>query len=307
MYDFTPGIESHMITILKSDGQPLNSTVGELPYWKTSVEGSQSVRELWDLLDRNIQIPGALVLEQNTLVGLIAREEVYEKLGRPFGVELFLKNSNRQFYESLGITSLVLDSNTLIDTAIKLALKRDEKNLYKPIVIVHSNSYRVISMHSLLIAQQNTMQGLYSEVLNLSIKDPLTLVNNRRGFFETINPQLTVVRNFDLEHAVLMIDIDNFKNINDRYGHLVGDEVIKSVAQKIYAMIGDKDVVGRFGGDEFVVFLMDISRDSAFNLAEKLRQDIAGFFHTINWFQIRVTISIGISHSRGKSRLSIDY
>jgi diguanylate cyclase (GGDEF)-like protein len=290
-----------MPAILKSDNQATNGTLGALPYWDVVIDASQTIRELLEILDKNIQIPGILVFEKKLLIGLIARDNVYEKLGRPFGVELFLKNNNKQFYESLGVTTLILGVDTLIDNAVKIALMRSAQTLYEPIVVADMDGYRVISMYSLLIAQQDTMQGLYSEVRNLSTKDPLTLINNRRGFFDAVNLQLTAIRHFDLEHAVLMIDIDNFKNINDRYGHMVGDEVIKSVAQRIYSQIQKKDILGRFGGEEFVILLTDISKDSAVNLAESLRQDIASFFHTINWFQIRVTISVGMTHSKGAS------
>jgi diguanylate cyclase (GGDEF)-like protein len=199
----------------------------------------------------------------------------------------------------LGISTLVLPAETFIDDAIKKALMRDQQSLYEPIVVEHTNGYRVISMYSLLMAQQTMLQDLYSEVHYLSTKDPLTMINNRRGFSETVNQQLAAIRQFELEYAVLVIDIDHFKNINDRYGHLVGDEVIKSVAQQIFTHLRENDVLGRFGGEEFVVFSMDISKESAFDLAEKLRQNIASFFHTVNGFQIRVTISIGVSHSKG--------
>jgi len=291
----------NMPATLEPDGQPINGIVGTLPYWDLCIDASQMVRELLDLLDNHPQIPGVLILGQEKLIGLIPRERVYEKLGRPFGVELFLKLNSKQFFETLGISTLVLSSETRIDDAVKMALKRDENILYEPITVAHPNGYRVISMYSLLTAQQSAMQDLYSEVRYLSTKDSLTLVNNRRGFFDIVNQRLATIRHFDLEYAVLMIDIDNFKNVNDRYGHMVGDEVIKSVAQRIYNQLQEKDVLERFGGEEFVVFLMDISKESALNLAEKLCQDIASVFHAINGFQIRVTISIGISHSRGAS------
>ena len=153
-------------------------------------------------------------------------------------------------------------------------------------------------MYNLLMAQQDTLRDLYTEVRYLSTKDPLTLVNNRRGFFDTIAQRLTTIRQFDLEYAVLMIDFDNFKNVNDRYGHQVGDMVIQAIATRINEHLREKDVLGRFGGEEFVVFLMDIESELALAQAEKLRQDIASIFHTVNGFQIRVTISIGVSHSR---------
>ena len=255
-------------------------------------------------LDGNPKIPGVMVLEGENLIGLIPRERIYEKLGRPFGVELFLKENAKHFYEMLGITTLVLPSQTTIDEAVKIALARPESSLYDPVVIKHLNGYSFISMFILLMEQQTILQDLYSEVYRLSTKDPLTLVNNRRGFFEFVNSQLESMRHLNLEYAVLMIDIDNFKQINDRYGHQVGDEVIKSVAQRISEHVHEKDVLGRFGGEEFVVFFPDISKDAAFDLAENLRQEIAGFFHTINWYQIRVTVSIGVSCSkRGKPHL----
>jgi len=294
-----PLISFSMPTNLKSDAQSITGTVGALPYWDICIDACQSVRELLELLDENTQIPGILVLEQKKLIGLIPREKVYEKLGRPYGVELYLKSSIKQFYEMLEISSLVLYSDTIIGDAVKMALMRGEQALYEPMVVAHPNGQRVISMYSLLMAQQDILQNLYSEVHYLSTIDPLTVINNRRGFFEAVNQRLVTIRHFDLEYAVLMIDIDNFKNVNDRYGHVVGDEVIKSVAQRIYGQIREKDVLGRFGGEEFVVFLMDISKESAFNLAEKIRLEMASFFHTISGFQIRVTISVGFSHSRG--------
>jgi diguanylate cyclase (GGDEF)-like protein len=282
---------------------PVNPSVGGLPFWDTRVEASKTVRELLNILDKNSKIPGALVLEREKLIGLITREEMYEKLGRPFGVELFLKNSVRQFYESLERKTLVMDSDTPIGDAVALALRRDARSLYAPFVVLHAEGYRIVTMYSLLIAQQDALRSLYSEVHHLSTKDPLTLVNNRRGFFEIVNRHLETVRLLGAQYAVLMIDMDNFKNVNDRYGHLVGDEVIKSVAQRISAKLREGDVLGRFGGEEFVVFLMNTSQSEAFDFAEGLRQDLASFFHVINWFQIRVTVSIGISHAEGASRV----
>ena len=286
---------------VESTRESVIDTVGDLPYCDISIEASRMVRELLKLLDNNVHIPGVLAFEKGKLVGLIPRDKVYEKLGRPFGVELYLKNNIHQFYNGLGITTLVFDSDFLINDAVQMALKRDEQTLYGPIVVAHAKGYRVISMYSLLMAQQDKLQDLYTEVHYLSTKDPLSLINNRRGFFDAVNQKLVTIRDFDLEYAVMMIDIDSFKSVNDRYGHLVGDDVIKCVAQRIDDQLQDNDISGRFGGDEFVVFLMGISKESAFTLAERMRQDIASVFHTINGFQIRVSISIGVSHSKGAS------
>ncbi|MFZ5881932.1 MAG: diguanylate cyclase [Chloroflexota bacterium] len=289
-------------------GDPLHTetnvhwTVDQLTYWDLNVSSFQLLREILKVLDENPQVPGVLILEHSKLVGLIPREKIYEKLGRPYGVELFLKKNAKQFYELMGVSTLVLSWEMTIDNAVNMALMRPQEMLYEPIVVDHPDGYRFISMLNLLLAQQTIQRELYSKIHHLSTIDPLTHINNRRGFFEMINPHLATIRLQDLEYAVMMIDIDNFKKINDRYGHQIGDEVIRSVAQRIAAQIRSQDVMGRFGGEEFVVFMMDISKDSASDLAESVRQDVASYFHTINSFQIRVTISIGISHSMGANR-----
>jgi diguanylate cyclase (GGDEF)-like protein/putative nucleotidyltransferase with HDIG domain len=277
-------------------------TVQDLPYFDISIQTSRSMRDVLKLFDTHLQIPGLLIMKNDELLGMVVRKDFYEKLGRPFGVELFLKNNVEQFFTLLGRETLVLDRSTSIFDAVKLALMRDEASMFDPLVLSHPDGYRIISMHSLLLAQQETMQSLYAEVQQLSYQDPLTQVNNRRGFFEMVNTKLEAVRRFRTQIAVLMIDIDNFKAVNDRYGHFVGDEMIKSVAAIISEKITEKDVIGRFGGEEYVVFLEDVSSKMALQVAESIRQEIAGYYHTVSGFKIRVTVSIGISHSRGAKR-----
>ncbi len=293
---------THLITPTTSEmnEQSFQSpVVGMLNFWDTKMEAFQSMRETLRLFDSDLQLPGVLITTKGSLVGLIPREQVYEKLGRPFGVELFLKLNNRQFYEILEISTLVLPSTTTVDEAVNLALKRDRRHLYDPLVIEFPEGYGIISMYVLLTAQQLILQDLFTEVNRISTRDPLTLVNNRRGFFDVVHQKLAEIREFNLEYAYLMIDIDKFKSINDRYGHLVGDEVIKSVARKLSAHIRKDDIIGRFGGEEFIICLVGIAKEETLMLAERLRQDIASSFFTINGFQIRVTISIGIGHSQG--------
>lgn len=274
--------------------------VGMLNFWDTQVEAFKSMRETLHLFDHDLQLPGVLVMAKGSLIGMIPREQVYEKLGRPFGVELFLKLNNRQFYEILEISSLVLPSTMAVDEAVNLALKRDRRHLYDPIVIQYPGSYGIVSMYVLLTAQQIILRDLYTEVNLISTRDPLTQVNNRRGFFDAVQEKLAIIREFNLEYAYLMIDIDKFKSINDRYGHLVGDEVIKAVARHLSMHIRKDDLIGRFGGEEFVICLVGVTKEETLALAERLRQDLASSFFPVNGFQIRVTISIGVGHSHGR-------
>lgn len=266
------------------------------------MEAEGSVRDTLNLLDNDKNIPGVLVIDHGELVGLLPRERVFEKIGRPFGVELFFKLNNEQFYRNLDIITLVVGHETLISEAVNLALNRNKQSIYDPFVIARPEGFAIATMYSLLMTQQTILKNLYVDVHQLSIKDPLTLINNRRGFFEAVQSQLEIHRQLDLEYAFLMIDIDNFKYVNDRYGHLVGDEVIKGIASLLQQKVRENDLIGRFGGEEFIVFLIDIAKDEALNLAERLRFEIANTHQKVHLYQIRVTVSIGVSHSKGAAK-----
>jgi diguanylate cyclase (GGDEF)-like protein len=137
-----------------------------------------------------------------------------------------------------------------------------------------------------------TLTRLWHENKLLAIQsfhDPLTDVMNRRGFFATIPPLLHYAQRRGLSATVMMIDIDDFKSVNDRYGHQKGDEVIKGVAHSIRTHTRGSDLVGRYGGEEFIVFLLDVNGQKSLAIAEKIRAYIAAECFTA----IPVTASIG--------------
>ncbi|MCW8882657.1 MAG: GGDEF domain-containing protein, partial [Sedimenticola sp.] len=95
--------------------------------------------------------------------------------------------------------------------------------------------------------------------------------------------------------AVMLLDIDHFKRINDSYGHSEGDRVLKIVAQSITAALREADILGRIGGEEFAVLLPSTDIDSATKTAERVRSAIEGLHIQVGDEEIQVTISIGIS------------
>ncbi len=287
----------------KFDHNPMYQTIAALPQWERWVSASSSIREVAYILDSQVTLPGVLILDQKRLIGLLPRDVVYEKLGRPFGVELFMKLTCQAFYSMFNLTTLVLDKETPISEAVNQALRRDPKNRYDPIVIDHGGNYLIASMYDLLMAQQAVIQNLYEEVQKLSTKDPLTMINNRRGFFEAVNEYWLKIDQPTLDFAILMIDIDQFKNINDRYGHMVGDKVVKALAERIRLHLRKQDIIARFGGDEFVVFLPQAAPFEATSIAERIRQEIASAFHFVHGFQVRATVSIGLNHASGSLAL----
>ncbi len=94
----------------------------------------------------------------------------------------------------------------------------------------------------------------------------------------------------------MMVDIDLFKSINDIYGHQIGDRVIQSIAQEFMQTVRDADITGRYGGEEFIGMLTDVTEVEASGVAERLRQRIESLVIQTEFYNINVTISIGVCH-----------
>ena len=130
----------------------------------------------------------------------------------------------------------------------------------------------------------------------LARTDALTGVLNRRSFFETADMEIRRARRNRHPFTVAYIDIDDFKEINDRYGHLVGSHVLMEMATVILLGVRDTDVVTRYGGDEFVVVLPETSVEMAQRVAERIREKVAAnTFNGGRALRLRLTTSIGVA------------
>jgi diguanylate cyclase (GGDEF)-like protein len=134
-------------------------------------------------------------------------------------------------------------------------------------------------------------QVLYEDLLNY---DHLTGVLSRRNIESKLKDELVRVKRYGRPFSLIMVDIDHFKKINDRYGHLFGDLVLEKVAKNMSQKIRDVDYVGRMGGEEFVIGLPETPRQAAFEVAEKVRKSISEVTYEENP-EVRVTISGGVS------------
>jgi two-component system cell cycle response regulator len=131
----------------------------------------------------------------------------------------------------------------------------------------------------------------------LAHTDPLTQTHNRRALMERLTEEMERARRYGLYLSVLMVDLDHFKAINDSYGHVVGDEVLRGVSATLQREARAVDVVARFGGEEFVVVLPETAAEGAMSLAERIRARIASTPPVpggeYGW--LRVTVSIGVA------------
>lgn len=140
-----------------------------------------------------------------------------------------------------------------------------------------------------LVRQRQKIQALNAQLEDLLRRDPLTGVLTRRYFLSAAQGPPTVAG------ALLVIDVDRFKGVNDTWGHPAGDRVLSEIASRIARAAGPEDLVGRLGGEEFVVFAPDLGEEAAADLAERLRRTVAALPILFDGTPIRCTISIGLA------------
>ena len=161
---------------------------------------------------------------------------------------------------------------------------------------VHSSAYALVAigfLASVLIEYQQHLSHLATE-------DPLTRLLNRRGLEDALHISLANASRHDLPTAAIAVDIDHFKQVNDSFGHDVGDRVIRQVADFLERMSRGSDVVARTGGEEYLLVLPNTGLDAARVLAERIRAAIGDHPLLVDNQRIPVTVSLGIASAGGE-------
>ena len=137
---------------------------------------------------------------------------------------------------------------------------------------------------------------LFQEVERLSEIDGLTGVRRRGAFDKRIADEAVRARTFKTTFGLMLLDIDHFKSLNDRYGHPFGDQVLKRMGAVLNASVYETDYVARYGGEEFVVLLPRAEAAGALRKAEAIRAAIEAESFTVGFETVKVTVSIGLAH-----------
>jgi len=136
----------------------------------------------------------------------------------------------------------------------------------------------------------------------ISSHDALTGLLNQSALFDTLKNQYNIAERFNKPFSIIMIDIDDFKNINDRYGHPAGNEALKHMAEIIKRTVREVDIKGRYGGDEFIISPLEASVDEALLIAQKLIYNLKNLPAKENKPFINFNISAGISGQKENTK-----
>ncbi|MBM7556134.1 diguanylate cyclase [Halanaerobacter jeridensis] len=159
----------------------------------------------------------------------------------------------------------------------------DSRFLLFPLSFILITLYHYVELNRTIAHEQNRSQLMYER----AIKDEMTDTYNHQYIVDFLEDKYGM-------YSIIMLDIDDFKEINDQYGHQTGDFVIKYVVEKIKSNIRKNDIVGRYGGDEFIIVLDKCPQEKGEEIAKKIKKDIKALQQTPQEEEIEVTVSLGV-------------
>lgn len=207
------------------------------------------------------------------------------------------KRSVMSFTEShADIASVALEQQEYINNVTSSTLE-EYIGFTKGLSILNKNLSDELDKAQLKI---NDLTTDLQEALSVLAIDPLTKVGNRNGFMEDLESVIEVGESKKISMVLMMIDVDNFKYINEEHGHLAGDKILYFLAQTIKAMIRTADKIYRYGGEEFAVVLSRCDETQAYAMADKIRAKIEQSNLVYLGKSVYVTISVGVTiHQKG--------
>lgn len=160
-----------------------------------------------------------------------------------------------------------------------------------------------VRIHTKLKRLQDELREMNARLEGLSVTDALTGLANRRLLYSRLEEEVRRARRTKVPLSVVMIDIDHFKNVNDTYGHAMGDLVLRNIGALLNASIRATDLAARYGGEELTLVLPYTDGDAALQVAEGLRLKIADQPHTLGGTTLQKTVSLGVSSRSGQAEL----
>ncbi|PWW01711.1 diguanylate cyclase (GGDEF)-like protein [Hoeflea marina] len=247
---------------------------------------------------------------------------VYSELLRANGMNVAVLSEPLAIIETIDrafFDIIIMDLRMPGTDGIEIAkiIRQHQNHLSIPIVFLSSEEDKSVQMRARrfggddFISKRSELNALVP-LINLRVKrarvmrslierDGLTGLLNHRSFKERVGYEIARASRTGLPFCVAMIDVDHFKKVNDTWGHPVGDQVLTILARTLVRWVRNTDVVGRYGGEEFAVLLLDTSPEAVFQVLEKFRQHFSEILFDGQGEQFSLTVSIGIAGNAANS------
>jgi len=195
--------------------------------------------------------------------------------------------------------------NEQYEQEISLAQKEGSRYLLVQISPIRNESQEIIG-HVIVLVDITDRKEAEIELEHLARTDVLTGVTNRRHFFELAEVQFAAAQRYHHSLAIMMLDVDHFKQVNDRYGHLAGDLILQMVAGECKGHLRGTDLFARYGGEEFICLLPEQDSAGALDMAERIRRVMEQVEAKFEMQTIRVTASLGLAVMQNETDLTLE-
>ncbi|MFH1269564.1 MAG: GGDEF domain-containing protein [Candidatus Omnitrophota bacterium] len=239
---------------------------------------------------------------QGTLEGIIALYDITEQICKTLDIDAVFDNFRNEMHKYIRIGDC-----EFLKGRVDLSPYKDKGYTIIPLNIqdelvgyLMADGIKEEDRERFHILSQQFLLGikraiLYQGVQELSIIDTLTNSFNRRHYLERFNEEMERSKKFSYKFCCLMIDIDYFKSFNDRYGHIVGDAILRELSRTIQGNIRQIDLMCRYGGEEFSIILSETEKAAARFAAERIRSAVQDKHIRVYDEELKITVSIGIS------------
>lgn len=248
-------------------------------------------QEVYERFTRIPNLYAAPVVDaESRPVGIVNRFRFLEVLARPFGHELYAGRAVDSFMDR---APLVVDEYTPLDVVADLLADDSTKYIFDGFIVTRRGRY--LGMGTGFGLMRQLTERKQATLVHLANHDVLTDLPNRQLFSDRLDQALARSRASGRPTAVLYLDLDRFKAVNDRYGHANGDLLLLGVAAKLSESVRAQDTVARLGGDEFAIVLVELNdaRDAEHIAAKLLRRCAEP--HLLDGHEVNVSYSIGIA------------
>ncbi len=207
--------------------------------------------------------------------------------------DIRVSRSNRVRYKTKSFISLPLKIRNKSIGVLNLADKKDGTGFSDNDVKL----LEAIALYSAVAIERRIYYQSSIDLRKISITDPLTSLLNRRYFEERISEEMERSKRHRQPFSLIILDIDNFKNLNDSFGHLFGDEILKTTTSVIRRCVRIIDIAARYGGEEFAIILPTTDKNDAVIIAERIRSEIEGTVCLVKdtGTTLNITVSLGIA------------
>ena len=171
--------------------------------------------------------------------------------------------------------------------------------------LLHDGDYvRVGNVIFRFLTGGNIESEYHEEIYRLTIFDGLTQIHNHRYLCEFLDREVARSQRHRRPLSVLMLDLDRFKSVNDRHGHLCGDHILRELSNRIRHTVRREDLFARYGGEEFALVLVESSHEQAVEVAERIRETVEQLPFAFESLPIPVTLSVGVASTDGETPIT---